>query len=292
MTLVVGFAPGKGDRAALHLAATLARSAGQDLLVVTVVPAPWPTPLARGSDREFEEWARDHGEKSVATTTDLLAEHCPDVRARAVAVPGKSEAATLIEQAERADASMIVVGSGSDGSWGTVVVSSTADRLLHSSTVPVAVAPRGYRTDPDATVARATCAFRGDDASRDVLERTAAICRDVGAALRVATFGVRGKTMYPPEVLGEDDILAAYVEHTGELQAAAVAALGPAGPDHVETAVATGRTWAEALESLPWERTDVLVVGSSSASLMKRLFLGSTATRIIRSSPVPVVVVP
>ena len=47
---------------------------------------------------------------------------------------------------------MIVVGSGSDGSWGTVVVSSTADRLLHSSPVPVAVAPRGYRRRPGATV--------------------------------------------------------------------------------------------------------------------------------------------
>ena len=125
-----------------------------------------------------------------------------------------------------------------------------------------------------------------------MLVRTAAICRDVGASLRVVTFGVRGRTMYPPEVLGEDDILAAYVQHTAAEQEKAVAALGDAAPASVETAVATGRDWPEALESLHWDKGDVLVVGSSSASLMSRLFLGSNATKIVRHSPVPVVVVP
>ena len=56
--------------------------------------------------------------------------------------------------------------------------------------------------------------------------------------------------------------------------------------------MATGRSWSEALEALPWEKGDVLVLGSSSASLMSRLFLGSNATKIVRHSPVPVIVVP
>ena len=37
MTLVVGFTPHKGDRSPIQLGATLARSAGQDLRVVTVI---------------------------------------------------------------------------------------------------------------------------------------------------------------------------------------------------------------------------------------------------------------
>ena len=48
----------------------------------------------------------------------------------------------------------------------------------------------------------------------------------------------------------------------------------------------------EALEALEWDQGDVLVVGSSSASFTARLFLGSTATKIVRRSPVPVIVVP
>jgi len=95
-------------------------------------------------------------------------------------VPSRSVASGLISDAQEVGAAMVVVGSGSDGSWGAVVVSSTAERLLHSSPVPVAVATRGYRSPPGAVVTRATCAFRGDDASSAVLTRTAAICRDVG----------------------------------------------------------------------------------------------------------------
>lgn len=292
MTIVVGFAPHKGDRAPVQLGATLARSNHQDVRIVTVVPAPWPTPVAGGTDREFTRWSQEYGAQAAAEAAKAVAEVCPDLVVEAVSVPSRSVATGLIAEAEKADATMVVVGSGSDGSWGAVVVSSTADRLLHSSPVPVAVATRGYRSPPGAVVTRATCAFRGDDASRAVLTRTAAICREVGARLRVATFGVRGRTMYPPEVLGESDILATYVKHTEREQEQAVAELGSDAPDSVETAVATGRSWPEALEALDWDKGDVLVVGSSSASLASRLFLGSNAAKIVRHSPVPVIVVP
>jgi nucleotide-binding universal stress UspA family protein len=292
MTLVVGYTPHKGDQSPIQLGATLARAAGQDLRIVTVVPARWPTAVAGGTDREFARWSAEQGQKAVTDAHAAVAELCPDLTVEAVAAPGSSVAGTLIEEAQRVEAAMIVVGSGSDGSWGTVVVSSTSDRLLHSSPVPVAVATRGYRSAPDATVTRVTCAFRGDEASYAVLARAASICRDIGVGLRVATFGVRGRTMYPPEVLGEDEILDAYVKHTAAEQDKAVAALGDEAPAEIETAVATGRSWSEALEALPWEKGDVLVLGSSSASLMSRLFLGSNATKIVRQSPVPVIVVP
>lgn len=62
--------------------------------------------------------------------------------------------------------------------------------------------------------------------------------------------------------------------------------------DEVPDSVATGRSCSEAIGTLPWDKGDVLVVGSSSASLMSRLFLGSKATKIVRQSPVPVIVVP
>ena len=39
-------------------------------------------------------------------------------------------------------------------------------------------------------------------------------------------------------------------------------------------------------------RGDVLVVGSSSIGPVARVFLGSRAAKIVRHSPVPVVVVP
>ena len=60
----------------------------------------------------------------------------------------------------------------------------------------------------------------------------------------------------------------------------------------VEAGVVSGRNWEEALDSLPWEEGEVLVVGSSRLGPVKRVFLGSSSTKIVRSSPIPVVVIP
>lgn len=60
----------------------------------------------------------------------------------------------------------------------------------------------------------------------------------------------------------------------------------------VEAGVVSGRNWEEVLDSLPWEETELLVVGSSRLGPIRRVFLGSSSTKIIRSSPVPVVVIP
>jgi nucleotide-binding universal stress UspA family protein len=63
-------------------------------------------------------------------------------------------------------------------------------------------------------------------------------------------------------------------------------------PDEHQLVVGRGETWEEAMEDVDWEDGDVLVVGSSSIGPVARVFLGSRATKIVRHSPVPVVVVP
>jgi nucleotide-binding universal stress UspA family protein len=296
MTLLVGFPTGHEDRSGLELAATLARSSGQGLALVTVVPAAWPTPVAGHTDREFEDWARTRGEEATKAAGELLAEHCPDVEATATWVSGRSAPGALLDEAERIGADMIVVGAGHDGGYGRVVLGSTAHRLLHSSTIPVAVATRGYRATGHGRVVRATCAFRGDEASRRTLVRAAEVCHEVGAGLRIVTFAVRGRTMYPPEVApsSEDAVQEAWAAQAEGLQRAAIDELAAAGPlpEPLTHVVAAARDWAHALDAVPWERDEVLVVGSSSASLMSRLFLGSNGAKILRHSPVPVVVVP
>ena len=48
----------------------------------------------------------------------------------------------------------------------------------------------------------------------------------------------------------------------------------------------------QAFEDVGWQEGDVLVVGSSALGPIAQVFLGSRATKILRHSPVPVVVVP
>jgi nucleotide-binding universal stress UspA family protein len=58
----------------------------------------------------------------------------------------------------------------------------------------------------------------------------------------------------------------------------------------VAAVVGQGESWEDALEDIPREDGDVLVVGSSSIGPVARVSLGSRATKIVRHSPVPVVV--
>ena len=296
MTLVVGFSPGKDDWSSVQLGATLARSAGTDLLIVTVVPTVWPTPVAGHTDREFEDWAAQQGAAAVAEATSILAQDCPEVAAVAKWTPGRSAASALLEQAEEIAASMIIVGSGSTGSYGRVHRGATGDWLLHSSHIPVAVATQGWAATEHGRVRRVSCAFRGDERSGATLERTAEICSEIGASLRLVTFAVRGRTVYTAGVgaHAEDMVLDRWVSQAGAAQAEALKALKESGkaPQEVESVVAHGRTWGAAVDRLDWDRDEVLVLGSSEAGVIERIFLGSNASKIVRHSPVPVVVVP
>jgi nucleotide-binding universal stress UspA family protein len=296
MTIVVGFAPGKDDWSSLELGATLARSAGTELLVVTVVASAWPTPVAGHTDREFEAWAEQQGAHAVAEATSILAEDCPDVAAVARWTPGRSVASELLRQAEEVAAAMIVVGSGSTGSYGRVHPGAIGDWLLHSSPIPVAVATHGWAASEHGRVRRVSCAFRGDEKSVDTVRTTAAICADIGASLRLVTFAVRGRTIYTAGVgnQAEDMVLDRWVTQAEAAQDEALKALKESGaaPAEVGGVVSKGRSWGAAIDRLDWDRDEVLVVGSSSAGFIERIFLSSNASKIVRHSPVPVVVVP
>ena len=62
------------------------------------------------------------------------------------AVTGRSVSSALVEAVHELDASTLVIGSSADGAEGRIVTGSTADKLLHSAPVPLAISPRGYRS--------------------------------------------------------------------------------------------------------------------------------------------------
>lgn len=293
MTLLVGYSPHKDDLGALDLACQLARSDRNSVHATTVVPQGWPTPVPGDTDREFEQWAAQEGVESAAAAAAHLATH-PDVASEAMWIAGRSVPKALLDRARELGADMVVVGSGEEVAHGQVGITSKTDRLLHSSGVPIAIAPRGYHAKPGATVDRITVAFRGDDATWSLLEQVARIARRTGASLRVVTFAIRSRPMRPNTVSGaEDMVLAAWIEQARAEQARAAGHLRGIGftDETLELEVPVGRSWGGAMDALDWGRGDVLVVGSSSTHLLDRVFLGSSAAKIVRQSPVPVVVV-
>jgi nucleotide-binding universal stress UspA family protein len=290
MTMVVGFAPDGRGHAVLHLAGMLARSGGEDLLVCAVVPQPWPPSPAR-VDAEYRAYLEGVAESALSRARARLPSN---VSATYQVEHARSAPAGLLDVAERVDASLIVVGSAADGGSGMVSLGSVSSRLLHSSHVPVALAPRGFRCAPDARVERVTAAFGGGD--DDLVVAAAGVSARVGSSLRIASFAVHARPPYTAGVGREaDDAMTS--QWAAEIEAAARRALDdvrdlPAVPRELDAVVGYGEDWGEALDDIEWHDRDVLVVGSSSIGPLARVFLGSRATKIVRHSPVPAVVVP
>ncbi len=293
MSILVGYPPESRGQGSLELGRMLARSAGLPMVVVCVIPDRWQSVgPGRQVDRDYESHLNDMAHQALEHAKETVGDIGVEVRYEAVTA--RSGSAGLLESVERFGARMLVMGSSSHGTWGHVALGSVTDRLLHSASVPVALAPRGYRSQPEARVERVTVAVDGTHSCHEVLWKAADVAADVGAKLRVVTFAVRRSA--PPYEVGleaEERVFAAWREEAVQVIERARASLAGRGGQVPELHVAEGRSWSEALDEPGWDDGDVLVIGSSAhRPLLARVFLGSTATRIIRHSPVPVVVVP
>jgi nucleotide-binding universal stress UspA family protein len=292
VTVVVGFLAGKGGPAPLHLAVEAARTLKTSLTVATIVPRPWTTPSLARIDAEYAQWAEQLAADSAREAERYLGALADRIEITYHKWAHRSVSGGLIEVVESVDADVLVLGSSSNGQLGQVVVGSTADRLLHSSPVALAISPRGYRGSRKGSLARITCGYPGTPESVHVVQRVAELAKRLNVPMRVITFAVRGRTMYPPEVglHAEDSILEAWAAQARETLAQ-LKTDGIVGDD-VVLLVVTGNGWDQALDAADWEDGEVLALGTSPSGAIARVFLGSRGTKIVRHSPVPVVVLP
>lgn len=291
MTLIVGYAPDERGKTALRLAGMLARSSGEDLVVCSVIPAPWVPGMAR-VDTEYRRELDEIADTALAAARKNLPS---DVKASFVRHSAKSAPAGLIELAKEHDAGMIVLGTSSAGLFGHISLGSVTDRLLHSSPVAIALAPSGFRCRPDSRVVRVTAAY-GGSSEESLVVAAAKVAGQVGASLRIASFAVWARPAYTTQ-LGTESEDMVLQEWSTELENTVHAALEgvdevAGAPPKVETVIGHGTSWDEAIDDVSWDDGDVLVIGSSELGPVARVFLGSRATKILRHAPVPVVVVP
>lgn len=292
MTVIVGYLAGKSGTAPLNLAVAAARTLRTSLTVATVVPKPWTFPSPARVDAEYAAWADQLAADSAREAQRELAGIAGALEIRYHSHAHRSVSGGLTDVVTELDAELLVLGSSTSGQLGQVVVGSTADRLLHSSPVAVAIAPRGYRPPRGGQLTKITCGYPGTPDSVEVVRRVAALAEQLGAPLRVISFAVRGRTMYPPEVglHAEDSILAAWETQAAELLAK-LRTDGIVGQD-VALQVVSGNDWGEALDDAEWQDGEILALGTSPRGDIARVFLGTRGTKIMRVSPVPVLVLP
>src|SRR5215217_1911824 len=285
MTILIGLAPNERGAAAVHLGSMLARSVSDDVVVVTVVPAPWP-PRPDRLDAEYLALQEKTAQEALAAARAWIG---PDLSVELVTHSARSVSSGLLDVARERCATVVALGSPSTGLFGRVSLGGVADRILHSADIPVTLAPRGFDTGTThARISRITVAFGRADKDSDLLVTAAAVAADIGASLRVACFAVRPLTAAAGtiEPSAEDLVVKEWVTglETDIRQALRTDHRATARADLV---VGHGGTWADALTALPWGSGEVLAVGTSS-SAVSRFFLGSHASKIVRNSPVPV----
>ncbi|MDR3657593.1 MAG: universal stress protein [Mycobacterium sp.] len=287
MTVVVGYRAGNVGLSGLHLAVRVARALHTSLTVATIVPKPW---LPR-ADAHYDQWVDGLAAESANEAARYLLDVAEGIEVGYVDRAHRSVSGGLIEVIEDFDADVLVLGSLPSGGRGGVVIGSTADWLLHASPIPVAISPGEYRSGTG-KLTRLTCAYSATPDTLDVVRRGVEFGARFAVPVRVITFAVRGKTMYPPEVGidAEDWILQAWASQARDILQE-LKTDGIVG-DEVALQVFTGGSWKEALDKADWQEGEILALGTRPRGDIRRVFLGSRSGKIIRDSPVPVLVLP
>ncbi|WP_395307899.1 universal stress protein [Mycobacterium sp. AMU20-3851] len=285
MRLVVGYLATPGGADAVALGARFARSLGAELDVCMVLPPDRGVP-AMVSTGGYEELLAEQAGQWLA---DALAEVPDDVVAHPHVSFDESTADGLLQEVQRLGAQAVIVGGSGGGLAGSYSLGSVVNELLHSAHVPVAVAPKGTRLSSVARVREVTCAI-GQRAGADVLLSTAVrACEAAGVPLRLVSL----VTLDPMvgSLRGDADAhRQRALEHAHRALDEAKAGL-PEGFS-VTATVADGSSVEDAVSRLPWRDGDVIMVGSSRLAAPRRLFLGSTAAKMLRVLDVPMIVVP
>ncbi|ANE42601.1 universal stress protein [Deinococcus puniceus] len=296
-TVLVGYTQDQAGREALALGRLLMgqteahqTKAGQ-LIVCTVVPEVWNHPSLSAVDQEYARYLDEHAQETLASARNLL-QDVPQVQVQYLKHAAKSTTAGLSEAAAQAGADVLVVGSARSNG-GRLSLGSVSGELLHLSSLPVALAPQGFEPQPGQVVTRLSCAYAGTEVSNSTVLEALRLAGRLGVPLRVVAFAVRDRQMYPSLAgyKAENMIVDAWRERTKSALERLQEQLAGHSPP-ISVALADGESWEEALGQVDWHPGEVLALGSSRMGILARVFLGSNASKIIRASPVPVLVLP
>lgn len=282
-SVVVGYTATDTGADAAALGARLARSLDATLHLVIVLPNEGTRSAAVPPERAYEEHIRGQAKKWLADAIVSL----PQELTRSGHVRfAESFAEGLIAAGEEFGARAIVVGAAGGGILGRHRLGSVASELLHSSTIPVALAPVGTAQQDDHVIPRVTVAVGTRPGADALLDEGVSLASDAGVDLRLVSlvpFDV-------PPGLDTGAIRVVGDEHSQEVLAVASELL----PDGRTAAVerAPGDTVEDAVAHLSWLPGEVVLVGSSRLAQPRRLFLGSTAAKMLHELPVPMIVVP
>jgi nucleotide-binding universal stress UspA family protein len=285
MKLVVGYLATPGGADAIALGVRLSRTLDAELDVSIVLP-PDRAVASRVAAGGYDERLAEQAEHWLA---DARASVPADVAAGTHVSFDDSFADGLIKESARVKADLIVVGGSGGGLAGSYSLGSVVNELLHSAPIPVVVAPRGMRDSSIDRVREVTCAIGERTGADLLLDYAVRFSRAAGTPLRLVSLIALDPML--GTLRGDDEaVRQRALAHAQQTLETAKSNLPDGFP--VTSTIVDGRTVEEAVSKLEWQDGDLIMVGSSRLSAPKRLFLGSTAAKMLRVLEVPMMVVP
>jgi nucleotide-binding universal stress UspA family protein len=278
--IIVGLALRDDDAAPLALARQLSQLSGAPLVLAMVVPreapARFPTP----------EYAQAIHEDASGKLEAVAAQFSG---ATTVVCDG-SRSGALHELAAQQGAAAIVVGSTHRGRLGRLLIGDVGAGLLHGSTCPIAIAPRGYAPENGA-FQRIGIAFDGTPESRSALEAALGIARRTDGFVR--SFTVLEPLSWSPSLIRPsvmttdeyDEVRTESAQRTADqaLEARTDGARGASEVMHGPVVPALAGASSE---------LDLLVCGSRGYGAMHLVMAGSVACGLAHDAACPLLVVP
>ena len=290
MKLVIGVADDATSVDAVAFGATMARSFGAEVSVVSV-SATADEYINDHLDPRSHEQRSDEAVVLVESVAARLSEE-HGVRAQTVVHHHRSLGVGLSEIAAELGADMVVVGSGPGGSIGRFSMGSTTNQLLHHCTTPLILVPSGYARHPVDGIRRVLVAFAQGQEGEVALARGVELARTANLPLRVVTILVRHR-VYGSD-LGADaegSVLTASLEMLRAHQEHALALVDTEGLE-ISNDILVGDSPQSAMGREDWEPGDLLVVASAAGGILGRVFLGDMNFKILRAATVPAMVLP
>jgi nucleotide-binding universal stress UspA family protein len=290
MTIIAGFSSSRQGSAPLNLAAQLARTTGEKIIAAVVVERALPA----GVDPIEDEYRGFLASRAGAALEQVVEQVRGDLDISTTVHHSSSISQGLMELAGQHGADVVVVGSSSSGLLGRIALGSVTARLVHTSKVPVALAPRGYPSSP-VPLQRLTVAYGGAADAVGLIATSAELAKQWKVQLRIASFTVPPLTMFGGSIQrsAEELVVQQWTSRTVEAAAKQLGeARAEASISDVDVVIGTGADWRAAVDDIAWETGDVLLLGSGAAGPMAQVFLGTAASKILRHAPVPVMIVP
>lgn len=285
--LIVAYTATEPGRDALNLGIAMARTSGAHLNLVTVVPEDNVYAAVYPSDRGhmpiIQQQVREWLEQAQASLP-------ADISSSIHTISDSSDVAGLLTATQQLNGSAIVLGGRRGGLLRRFRLGGTATTLLHSSPVPVALAPGGYQNQDK--LSALTAMFGPRPGAETVIQYALAAAQSFNLPLRLVSllFLDQAQADSLPDGIETADLIA-QVEQFGNEQLAAQAADMVAN-DQAATIVATGKDVHDAVEALTWMEHELVIFGSSRLASNQHTFLGATAARILRHIPSPMMVIP